>query len=651
MALEVPESLRQLLEQHITRLPSEAQRVLEVASVAGVEFVAAVVAAGLEVDATTVEGHCEALVERQLLHPMGVTMWPNGTVTAGYAFVHALYQQVVYERLGAGRRVRLHQRLGVCLEAAYGAQAGEIAAALAEHFVRGQDTRRAVHYLRQAGDNALARSAYRAAVTCYEHALEAVAQLPESRDTRAQAIDLRLALRNVLWTLGELGRLFVTLQEAEGLAEALGDDRRLGWVSVYLLAHFAQVGDPERALAAGQRALAIATTLGERGLTVVAQHYLGGVYHSLGDYRRAVECFQTNVVCLTGECLQEHLGLPGLAAVFARSHLVIALAECGAFAEGRVPAEAGVQMAKAAKHPYSQVMAWWAVGFLTLRQGDLPQAILVLERALALVQRTDLRLLVPMVAAPLGAAYALAGRTADAVPLLEQAVAQAVARQYLWDQALRMVWLGEAICGRAGWPKRGPRRSRPWSSPRPIRNGAMKPTPCGSSGRLRCRAIPWRWRPLKHTTDKRSPWPRHSTCARSSPTATAAWAHCMPKSGRPEQVRAELSTTDGDVSHYGDHLLAAPGRGSTGAGGGTVKDEDAVPGHPSPLGPGYPGRLGSQSGSSLRSTGTRPPPFPRISQGAPCHPLSRAYRCRPPRPGDAAMPAIARTATTPAHSA
>ena len=255
IAVEVPESLRQLLEQHITRLPLEAQRVLEMASVAGVEFVAAVVAAGLETDANTVEEHCEALVERQLLQPLGVTTWPNGTVTACYAFVHALYQQVVYGRLGAGRRVRLHQRLGACLEAAYGAQAGEIAAKLAEHFVRGQDTRRAVPYLRQAGDNALARSAYHEAVACYEHALEGIAQLPESHDTRAQTIDLRLALRNVLWTLGDLERLFVTLQEAAGLAEALGDNHRLGWVSVYLLAHFAQVGDPERALAAGQRAL------------------------------------------------------------------------------------------------------------------------------------------------------------------------------------------------------------------------------------------------------------------------------------------------------------------------------------------------------------------------------------------------------------
>jgi hypothetical protein len=41
-----------------------------------------------------------------------VTTWPNGTVATRYAFVHALYQQVAYQRLGAGRRVRLHQRLG-----------------------------------------------------------------------------------------------------------------------------------------------------------------------------------------------------------------------------------------------------------------------------------------------------------------------------------------------------------------------------------------------------------------------------------------------------------------------------------------------------------------------------------------------------------
>jgi tetratricopeptide (TPR) repeat protein len=155
------------------------------------------------------------------------------------------------------------------------------------------------------------------------------------------------------------------------------------------------------------------------------------------------------VTCLHGALRQERLGLPGLAAVFARSHLVTSLAERGAFAEGHAPAAEGEQMAEATGHPYSRVMASWAVGFWALRRGDCAHAIARLEQAFALVQGASLRLAVPWVAATLGAAYTLAGRTAEALPLLEQAVAQAVAMQYLWDQALRMVWLGEAYL-RAG---------------------------------------------------------------------------------------------------------------------------------------------------------------------------------------------------------
>jgi DNA-binding winged helix-turn-helix (wHTH) protein/tetratricopeptide (TPR) repeat protein len=450
VALDVPDSLRHLIEQQFERLSATEQRVLEAASVAGMVCAVAAVAAALDTEESVVDDVCAMLARRgQFLEPSGEARWPDGTRTACYRFLHSLYYDVIYHRTPLGRRQRLHQRIGVREEAGYGARASERAAVLAGHFARGGDTRRAVHYLRQAGDNAVARSAYREAVAYYEQALVAVVHLPDSRDTQEQAIDLRLALRNVLWTLGELEQLFVTLQEAAELAETLGDPHRLGWVSVYLLAHFSQVGDPDRALAAGQRALALATALEETSLTVVTQHYLGGVYRSLGDYRRAVECYQTNIACLDGALRQECLGLSGLAAVFARSHLVVTLAECGAFAAAPALEAEGVQMAEAAQHPYSRVMAWWAVGFRALRQGDLPQAMRGLEQALELVQGAELRLLFPMVAAPLGAAYTLAGRPADAMPLLEQAITQAAARQYLWDQALRMVWLGQAYL-RAG---------------------------------------------------------------------------------------------------------------------------------------------------------------------------------------------------------
>ena len=48
-----------------------------------------------------------------------------------------------------------------------------------------------------------------------------------------QAIDLRLDLRSAIYPLGELGRILVYLREAAALAEALGDQHRLGWVSAF----------------------------------------------------------------------------------------------------------------------------------------------------------------------------------------------------------------------------------------------------------------------------------------------------------------------------------------------------------------------------------------------------------------------------------
>ena len=83
----------------------------------------------------------------------------------------------------------------------------------------------------------------------------------------------------------------------------------------------------------------------------MAQLYLGHAYHDLGEDRRAVECFQNNVLALHGDLLHEHFGLPGLVSVFSRSFLVRSLAEYGAFTEGKAPAEEGVRIAEATDHP------------------------------------------------------------------------------------------------------------------------------------------------------------------------------------------------------------------------------------------------------------------------------------------------------------
>jgi hypothetical protein len=101
---------------------------------------------------------------------------------------------------------------------------------LALHAFRGEVWEKALTYLRQAGDKAMGRSAYREAVAYCEQALEALQPLPESYETQKEAIDLRLNLRNVLLPLGEQGRIFDHLHVAATLAEVLQDQYRLGWI-------------------------------------------------------------------------------------------------------------------------------------------------------------------------------------------------------------------------------------------------------------------------------------------------------------------------------------------------------------------------------------------------------------------------------------
>jgi tetratricopeptide (TPR) repeat protein len=268
------------------------------------------------------------------------------------------------------------------------------------------------------------RSAYREAVGYFEEALSALPQLPEQRATREQAIDLRLALRSALHPSGDSERILTYLGEAEALAEALDDPRRLGQVSLFLSTHFRFMGAHDQAIATAQRALALATASGNVVLQALANQYLGAAYYGQGDYYRAIDCLEQTVSSLEGAQRHERFGLIVLPTVLSRTYLAWCHAELGTFAEGRTLGEEGLRIAEAVAHPGSLMYAYYGIGLLSLRQGDLPRALPRLERAIGSCQETDRPAAFPAVAAALGAAYTLCGRVADAVPLLTQVMAQ-----------------------------------------------------------------------------------------------------------------------------------------------------------------------------------------------------------------------------------
>jgi len=194
IAASVPDTLWQMVEKQIDRLGPREQTVLAVGSVAGAEFSAALSTVD-GIDAPEGEACCDALARRgQFLRAMGAVEWPDRTVAGRYGFIHALYRNVLYERISIGHRVGLHLRVGACLERAHGRRAADIAGELAMHFELGRDFERGVRYRRQAADTALRQHAYREAVSHATRALDLLASLPESPERNEQEIQIQTLL-------------------------------------------------------------------------------------------------------------------------------------------------------------------------------------------------------------------------------------------------------------------------------------------------------------------------------------------------------------------------------------------------------------------------------------------------------------------------
>ena len=201
----LPEGLRQLLLRRIQALPPEVCRVLEAASVVGKAFTVAAVAAGAQAPWRTSRRCVKGWRRSSTSSTMRTGVWPDGTSGGRYHFQHALYQQVLYDQIGTARRMQLHQRIGMRLEAGYGARAREIAARLAVHFERGGATAQAVRYVQQAAENAARRNAHHEAITALRKGLALLATLPESPARSQHELTLLLTLGELLRTTQGVG--------------------------------------------------------------------------------------------------------------------------------------------------------------------------------------------------------------------------------------------------------------------------------------------------------------------------------------------------------------------------------------------------------------------------------------------------------------
>ena len=267
-SLQMPATVQAVLAARLDRLPPEAKHLLQTAAVIGTEVPLPLLQAIVDVPEDGLQRSLAHLQAAEFLYE--TRLFPEHE----YTFKHALTHEVAYGSLLLERRRVLHAQIVQALEVLAGDRIAEQVERLSHHALRGEVWDRALAYFRQAGEKAMARSAHREAVGYFEQALSALPHLPETRTTREQAIDLRLALRTALYPSGDFGRILALLRETEALAEALDDSRRLAQVSLFLSTQCRYMGTYDQAIAAAQRALALATTSGDVVLQALANQRL-----------------------------------------------------------------------------------------------------------------------------------------------------------------------------------------------------------------------------------------------------------------------------------------------------------------------------------------------------------------------------------------
>ena len=247
-ATAIPDSVRDVVEQRMSRMDPVARHVVQVAAVIGPTF-----------DFDLLKAVSGADDEALLLALRGAIDGQLVTEASGgdrYRFRHALTREAVLGELQQRERRLLHRRIGDAIRSRAGGDEGPWAEDLADHFDQSGDTDEARRYHDLAAVEAKRSFAFSRELRHLERAVEL------TTDEGAVLAELQLRLSTAATMSAELRRASRAADEAVRLFEAAGDHARAG---VALLAAGGiqfYLGDPN-AEVANQRAIALLEPFGD----------------------------------------------------------------------------------------------------------------------------------------------------------------------------------------------------------------------------------------------------------------------------------------------------------------------------------------------------------------------------------------------------
>ncbi len=388
LEIEVGEDARDMIRGQFHAMSPADQSLLEAAAVAGVEFSADEIAAGLGGEGDVVLMACERLVyARRFLRLAGIAELPDNCVARRYSFIHALYQHVLYGGIPDERRAHLHSRIGEFLETAYGDSKERIAAQLAHHFEQSRDYDRAISHLVGAAGAAQRRFAAREAVTSFRAALALLPHLKDAEERRRREIQLRLALGSALNLVYGYAsdEVHDNYERTRALCEEAGNLPQLFEVLYALWYSQALRAEAVSTPVTAARLVELAERLDGTALRILAASAVGRTAAYEGDFRKARDILGRCVEALESEGVEfgpETYGVHPAVAV--RHHYAYALHFLGHSDSARDECRKALSLAERVGSPFSLAAANVHSALLHMYCRDGDEALRFSDRAIAL---------------------------------------------------------------------------------------------------------------------------------------------------------------------------------------------------------------------------------------------------------------------------
>ncbi len=410
--IEVPESIRSVIGQRVTRLAEPTQELLRVASIFGQRFQFDELLAVVQLAETDVERALDEAVAAGLM----VT-----TDGESYIFDHALTQQTLYTEVSARRRRRLHAEAASAIEAHSAGRNTE----LAWHFLQADDPARALPCSLGAGDAALEVFAWSEAETQYRTAVQLAEELG---DKRSEAVGRR-KIGDLLISMGRFDEAIECLEKAAEAYLATGDLEPAALAIAYMSNDFFFKGQLARGIDVLQRLIdRYPDVHSSPGLDLVRS------YRDLWDaWMRAAfpEALTVAEMCLAAARRVDDAR--SLAICLAAKGIGLRLN--GRPMEARVVLEESIETADRIRDPFTQLMCTICLAELYLLTARWAEAVDVIERAIILAERVHNLPHSAYVRSHLGLALTKLGRWTEARRELEQSVSLVRSVEQGWHSA------------------------------------------------------------------------------------------------------------------------------------------------------------------------------------------------------------------------